>query len=620
GLMVKDRESTETFLSLDEVLLNVEIVSLFRMAPVLKEIRLTAPYVRIVRHQDLSYNFSDLLEKKEPSPPVQEKTAPFRFSLNNITIEKGSIDFVDGPKETKHAVRELRIGIPFLSNIPSHVELFVKPQFSASINDSLYTIQGQTKPFADSLETYLDIDIRDLSIPHYLAYVPLKMSFSVPSAFLDTQARVSFIQTKGNTSSLQVAGKVSLKKLAVDDNKNGPILRLPLLDVGIAASEPLAGNIHLSKVSIESPELEIRRDKEGRLNANSLLPEDGGAKKPPPEKVEESQPLNVTVDEVLLTGGKVSLWDLSQSKPFKTILDPIDLKVDHFSNGKEKKSAYTLSLRTEAKEALRVEGEFTVDPLTSEGTIEVSSVPLGKYSPFYQDKVLFQIADGRLDLSTRYRFVGGQKEPDVGLSGLSVVLSALRLKRAGENEDFLAVPALSVKETELNLAKKELRIGSFSTQKGKVSVKRLQNGDVDLLKLVPPEPALETPPKQSRTEATSAASQPPWLVSLKQMLVSDYTVLIDDRTNSDPVALSARKIRLKGDNISTKKNSKGRIALDLLLNDKGAVSMVGNAGLEPLAADLKMGLKGIYIAPFQPYFTDRVKIRVTDGALSTNGN
>ena len=66
-----------------------------------------------------------------------------RFSLNNIRIENGSIDFIDGPK-TKHTVREMTIGIPFLSNIRSSVERFVQPYFSARIDDALYTIQGRT--------------------------------------------------------------------------------------------------------------------------------------------------------------------------------------------------------------------------------------------------------------------------------------------------------------------------------------------------------------------------------------------------------------------------------------------------------------------------------------------
>ena len=180
----------------------------------------------------------------------------------------------------------------------------------------------------------------------------------------------------------------------------------------------------------------------------SLFPEKKETK-PAPKKEEPSTPFSLDIDEIQLAGGKISFSDLSGSKPFKTILDPIDLKVDHFSNGKDKKSAYALSLKTEAKETIKLEGEFSMDPLGADGTLEVKSVPLKKYAPYYRDNILFDIEDGRLELSTRYKYAKGEKEPEITLSGISLLLSALRLKRPEENEDFLKIPNLSIKETDI---------------------------------------------------------------------------------------------------------------------------------------------------------------------------
>ena len=55
------------------------------------------------------------------------------------------------------------------------------------------------------------------------------------------------------------------------------------------------------------------------------------------------------------------------------------------------------------------------------------------------------------------------------------------------------------------------------------------------------------------------------------------------------------------------------------MNRKGTVSTTGTVGIEPLSANLRIGLKGIEIAPFQPYFTNKVRMTVTGGAISTNG-
>ena len=138
-----------------------------KLALVLSEIRLKQPYINIKRIDETAYNFSDLMENKETKPAEKpaEKSKPLRFSLNNIKIENGSIDFWDGPEQTKHTVRELNIGVPFMSNIPSNINIFVQPALSAKINGTPYEIQGKTKPFADSLETTFDINIKDSRYP-----------------------------------------------------------------------------------------------------------------------------------------------------------------------------------------------------------------------------------------------------------------------------------------------------------------------------------------------------------------------------------------------------------------------------------------------------------------------
>jgi uncharacterized protein involved in outer membrane biogenesis len=619
GLLVKDRSSSETFVSCEEIYLNLQSFSVLRLALILSEIRLKQPFINIKLNQDMSYNFSDLIEKKESKPPEKGKPKPLRFSLNNIRIENGSIDFWDGPKQMKHTVRELNIGIPFLSNIPSYIERYVRPHFSAKINGTPYVLEGKTKPFADSLETSIDININDFNIPYYLAYVPMKMNLKIVSAYLDTQVKISFIQTKNKKSSLTVTGNISLKKIAVDDRQKKPLLRLPLLDISIAPSEPLSKMIHLAKISIQSLELEIRRDAKGMINLLSLLPEKKETK-PPPKKGEATTPLSIDVDEVKLIGGKISFYDLSRSKPFKTILDPIDLQVDHFSNGKDKKSAYALSLKTEAKEDIKLEGEFTMEPLGAEGALELKSVRLKKYAPYYRDNILFDIEEGRLDLSTRYKYAKGEKEPEVLLSELSISLNALRFKKAEENEDFLKIPNLSIQETELDLTKKELKIGRFSTLKGELFIKRLKNGEMNVLKLIPPPSPPKEPLKEEKVEEKTKADEKPWLVSLKQMAIDHYTIRVEDQTPSEPVTLTAGNLKLRGENISTAKNSKGRLNLSLLLNEKGTISTKGAIIIDPMTANLKMELKGIEIAPLQSFFTDKIKITVTDGAISTAGN
>src|SRR5512132_3380637 len=92
GLDVREKGGTGPFFSLERAYVNLEAVSLFRRAPVLREITVTKPSIHLVRDENGAYNFQDLLDKASKSKPAEK---PSRFSLNNIRIEGGSVDFDD---------------------------------------------------------------------------------------------------------------------------------------------------------------------------------------------------------------------------------------------------------------------------------------------------------------------------------------------------------------------------------------------------------------------------------------------------------------------------------------------------------------------------------------------
>jgi uncharacterized protein involved in outer membrane biogenesis len=93
GFAIKEPKGPDPFVSFEELYVNLASSSLFRWGVVVKEFRLTKPFVRVVRHEDESYNFSDLLPGQPPpsTPPAK----PLRFSINNIRVIDGGADFQD---------------------------------------------------------------------------------------------------------------------------------------------------------------------------------------------------------------------------------------------------------------------------------------------------------------------------------------------------------------------------------------------------------------------------------------------------------------------------------------------------------------------------------------------
>jgi len=111
GIAIKDRGKAEPFVSLDELFIKTSIASVFKRAIIIKELRMAGPYVRIIRNNDESYNFSDLIAPKEgekgapKKPPTEKKAKPLLFSVNNIVISAGSIDFLTARKRCSIPLR-----------------------------------------------------------------------------------------------------------------------------------------------------------------------------------------------------------------------------------------------------------------------------------------------------------------------------------------------------------------------------------------------------------------------------------------------------------------------------------------------------------------------------------
>lgn len=607
GFVIKTRNGEKTFLSFQELYLNLQSISIFKGGLILKEIRLDKPYVNIQRDTDGSYNFSDLLQDDQTGP--QSESEPFLFSLNHIQILNGGIDFSDGPKKTKHTVRDLVITIPFLSNLPYDIETFVLPSFQATINDMPFTLTGQTKPFADSLETVFAIDIKDLNIPHYLSYIPYEMNFKIGSAIIGAKGDLSFIQYKNRPSSLVLKGDFSLSDIKILNLQDKLLAAIPSLNISLLPSELLRPKINLARVLVQSPDINVRRDKSGKIQLPFLTTTVEIVE----EEVEKGLVLTLNADEIQIEQGKLTYTDYSFPSNFITTASPLDLKILHFSTEKDKESAVELSLKTESGEEVKLTGDFTVIPVQSAGTIELKQIIPKKYSPYYDENIAFRVREGTVDARSKYTFSMVENRPLIKTSDIEIALRSVKLRRKDEEVDFVNIPVYTLKKGEIDFAEKVLTVGEVYTKNGTIVSRRNKDGTLSMQRLLP------KLAQKIEGEAEKKAEKP-WIVLIKKMVYENHTINFEDLLPDEPVNLTASEIRLKAENISTKKDSRGALSYSFKLNDRGTVSVKSSLGINPVSSDISLSLKDIDVIPFQPYIADKIKILITGGAVSAKGD
>ncbi len=638
GLSISERDGSGTWISAEEIGANLEIASVFRRGPVLREVRIKKPYVNIVRRPDGSYNFSDLLEEIGRKPEKESK--PLKYSFNNIRLSDGRIDFLDGPKGVRHKMEGIQLSVPFISNLKHAVDEYIQPSFAAVVNGDAVSLKGRTKPFHDSLETDFNINVIDLSIPKYLEYLPFRREYEVPSALLDVQAVVSFLQREDGPPSIRVDGYAELRKVRVTGKDKSPMISLPSVRAVVSPADIGAGEYRLASLTIREPEIDVTIDRNQRLNLLSLIPEKeignpgidneaetrSSAGEDAAAKGEKGSAFSV--EAVRLSGGKVRFTDASRPVVFRTALRDIRIEADSFSTEKGKTANASLSLSTEAEETLELKGTLSLDPVASEGALSIGRLALGKYSPYYGGLVLFDVTRGTLDLQTGYSFDRSTGEDRYLFDGLAASLHGLRLRLRDEKEDFLDIPLFEVRNVRIDPGRREIVVGEVSTDKGRIAIRRGADGRLNLARLVPEAGAVDThgnaqTPEREGTGKKHTGEKPsgekPWSVTLKKAAVDRYGVRFDDASTIPAVALSLDGMRLRAENATTERNRKGAFSVSTGYGGQGKLSLDGSFSLDPFSMAGRLKATRLPLGLLQPYWTDSVKVLLSDGELSAEG-
>ena len=625
GLRIHDRDGARDLFSLQEVYVNLQLVSLFKGGVVVRQVRVLEPTAYLVRTAENRYNFSDILDdlaKAPPAPPPAD-AKPARFSLSNLELIGGHIELDDRFKATHHTITDLNVSVPFVSNFPYLVETFVQPAFSATINGTRLAVQGHTKPFSDSLESSIEVNLEKVDLPYYLAYLPMKLRLKLRSAVLDTRLKVTFIQYRDRAPRVDVAGSVTLSALDVVDDSDRPLLNLPLLDIAIDSSDLLSNQIALKHVLLKSLAVHVRRGHKGVLPFQSLLANDTtGAPEPQSPKranQDQARPWSVTLGELRLESAKIVFTDDSNPRPFQTTVDPLTVTLRNFTTARDGHAELVLAATTDAGERLTVAGRLGVEPPSFDGTLGCKGIALPRFAPYYSSQILFDVLQGTLDLSVPARLTMKGKVMDLTIAGLRADLRDLRLRRRGDRDDFLRLPEFSVHETNLDLGRRELVLGDITTSGARLRLERsgsAQPWNLETLFPAPAAPPRTTPP---RAAAESEGKESPFAVTLQKLDLKDWAVRVEDHAPRTAAITSLDRITLRVDGLSTAHGHVGKVGLQARLNKAGTIGVVGGLGIAPLQADVQLKLKTLPIVPLQPYFQDSVAMLLTSGHVGANG-
>ncbi len=650
GLKVMEAGGGGEALAFDSLRANVEFESVMRRGLVLHELAVAGPRLNLVLGEGGRHNWADVAERMAALGEAdgQDEAAGGTgalFSIGNIRVSGGRISVDDRPRGLKHELDDIAIGVPFVSNLPVKVDVFVEPSVSATLNGDPLLLSARTKPFAESHETVLDVVLKEFDVTPWVAYLPFEPGFRLPSALLTSNLELSFRQQPDAAPELALRGPLKVDKLVLQDKAGAPLADVAEFELEFADVQPLIGRWHFTRLRLAQPQLDLVRLKDGGLNLAALLPPtkakpadkagsaaqgarkpaagrqgkaqqgEGRAAKAPdaaaPAAEATSKPLlpDFLLAHARIRDGVLRFEDRTFADPFRTSVEAINLDLRDLASDNDMPAEIRLDYITDAGEKFVHEDRLRLQPFEFEGVLSFESIQAARYAPYLAAALPGgELRDGSLTGNLRYRVaLDAAGTPDIDVTAETLAVRNLALALKGSKDAALKVPELDVRGAVVDLGAHSVNVAELGINGATVSAVRQKSGEIDLLRLLLPQSPRPKP------------AAPEWTVTVDKLALQAAAVRMEDRTARRPVKMSIDDIGLELHGFSTAKGNAARLKLESRINNRGKLGASGAVTLEPLKAELELDLRSVDLLPLQPYVLEQTNIAISRGSLTTQG-
>ncbi len=635
-LAIATQDGASSQLELKRVYVNAEIESLMRLAPVVAALTVDGPRLRVTHLGGGKYDIDDILARFA-RPTTDKPTVPPQFALFNLSLTGGSVDFEDRSVNKTHTLRDLTLGVPFLSNLESRRAVVVEPKLAFSFNGSRFDSQAQSTPFADSRKTEANISLRDVDLAPYLPYLPPSLPARLRRGVIGAELKLGFEQV--TEPKLRVSGEVRLAALKLDDAGGRDLLAFDALKVVLDDVRPLERIVKVSLVELTNPQLNVSRDAAGNLNLESLaspasaqatgvaVPSALPASSAAPATASPVGSWKAEVAKFVLREGTVHWLDAAVTPQANVAARGLSLEatavqwpmlqpmIFQGAFAVSDNPAATVSTKAAGK-AVPAEFKFSGTATQHQATVKavLSGLPLGTAAP-YLAQFLVPTLHGRL--SSDLEFAWNAPDLQIGVGTLVLTDLALVPSSGAGGPGMPTIKQVHLSGAQIDLARRSVTIGKLAVEQPRVSVVRAQNRRwmfEDWLRAQAAVPPDKPGAGNGRAAPAGGAASAGWSVLVSDLALQDGEVSYHDDASGKPVAfvLSAIKLQVK----DARPEGTKPVAVQLSARIKsergepGQFDYRGNAQWQPVALQGNVVATQIPVHAFEPYFGTDLNIEL----------
>ncbi len=617
GTKLTEQNSDQPFVKFKRLMLSGSVNSILKQAVILDRVELDDPFVNIELLGKQEFNFSDFtqLGGDQPEPVTTEPKKPFHFSLNNIVLSGGSIDFTDqtSEKKSQHRIRELALSVPFIGNIPYLTDDYVNPSLSLLLNDAEIRADGQLKPFHDSLETDLYLSLDNVDLAHYAFHSPIPLPIDVKQGMLDCEIDLSYHVSRTEKPRLMLGGELALSDIDLRELGGRELFSMPTLILDLDWADLFTRDFNLVSIDIYDPQFYVDRDSSGRWNFQHIVPAKEVVSTVEEEEGEEggtagSLPL-LMIGKLALIDGQIHYRDDFVPGGFSEEIRIINLELNNLSTHLEQKTAAILTLQTDRELTTVISGEVGINPTTARMDLNAGKISLKPFYP-YLEGLLTAPIEGVLNLAGQMIYT---EDGNIQVQEAQLTLSDLLVPFSGKDQFILS--DFSVTGSSFDMQQQQINLGAIQLNGGDITATRLADGSLSPLQLLRKQPAAEgTEPELNKPEANTEAGEP-WKIRAESVDLQKFKLLLTDLSLAKKPRAKIRDFKLHAENLSYPVAEKSPFSLAAKVGGKGSIKVDGSVVHTPLQLQVQTNIKSFPLSFFNNFVPEGVNISLKDGKL-----
>ncbi len=425
--------------------------------------------------------------------------------------------------------------------------------------------------------------------------------------------------------------------------------------VDFAFTSLFGDNLRFQELYLGEPSLTLVIDENGQLNISGGIDElQSQVEDQLQDQAESGEPFEIPVieiDHLLVDNASLTGRLENLAQPFERNIRNLSFEMKDIRTSPEVHNPYVFSFNTLVGEEVSVTGDIKLDPLSSDGTVDIDKLKLSDYYKLTNGQIGFDLVGGEMSFAANYAFRPVREPRELFIRDGHFLLEGLELRPRGSDEPFQQMERFEMTGMDILIFRSTVDINRIDMVNCMLKVVRDKEGILSLIRyLVPAERQQEIAEQVAAEQAADTRAEKDftlgliadqmdiglafasawqqlqelvevtWTLRVGELNVENQNLILIDELPAEPVAVTLGEIHLDVSEMVNTGSEPFPFDLSLKVNESGTVAAKGTFTPEPPATEFTYDVQGIDLATFSPYFEASTPATLHSAVLANRGS